>query len=96
MGKGLIGRRTFLRFCLGWDYPTSVWKDGDKLTLIRRFGFKDYFQNFSLADMKLQSDGFYELSAFGNNLVVLFGAHYFFFHDETRAEYSMFQVSANL
>jgi hypothetical protein len=84
----------FCAYDLGMDYEfrysTSVWKNGERLTLFRRIGGKEYYQDLRLNDLELQPDGFYELKAFGSTLVSMFGARYFFFHDVTHPEYSVF------
>lgn len=90
----------FCAFGLGMDEKslylyTSVWKHGETLTLFRSIDNKEYYQDRSLHDLQLSPDGFYELEAFGSKLVVMFGSRYFFFHDVTHPEYSMFNVAIN-
>jgi hypothetical protein len=88
----------FFAFGLGYDsgdfrYFTAVWKYNHSLTIFRRLNKQEYYQKLTINDLKLQKDGFYELETYGSKLVTLFGAHYFFFHDVTHPEYSMFNVN---
>jgi hypothetical protein len=88
----------FFAYSLGVDYQflfryeTSVWKRDDTLFIFRTINKKEYYQKLTLNDLHLQSDGFYELETFGSKLITLFGAHYFFFHDVTQPDYSMFNT----
>lgn len=89
----------FCAYGLGMDekfqYSTSVWKNGESLVLFRRIDHKEYYQDMTLNDLKLNTDVFYEIEAFGSRLVAIFGSRYFFFHDVLHPEYSMFNVSKN-
>jgi hypothetical protein len=78
---------------LGWELPyfTHVGKIDDNIYLWRKIDNHDYLQVKKVEDCVLQNDGFYVMSIFGNQTVVLWGGNYFFIHDLTDYQYSMYR-----